>query len=205
MEQGCNNDTKAKVIQSANRIKHRGPDWTGIYESKENIMVHERLAIVDVEHGEQPLYSADRKQILAVNGEIYNHKQLRESQLQDVDFATKSDCECIIHLYNKLINKDQSSDAKDTATKSKDVNPIDAKDVAIAKDNKLNLPNVNVRNTWFLSDVKRTQIDIKCVSLLNSLQGMFAFVMIDETTNTFFVARDHIGKYFVYSIYLFYF
>jgi asparagine synthase (glutamine-hydrolysing) len=87
------------ALQLSRRQRHRGPDWSGIYESDQAILAHERLAIVDVEHGAQPLYGPDRRHVLAVNGEIYNHKQLEENLAQPYDFQTRSDCEVILPLY----------------------------------------------------------------------------------------------------------
>ena len=81
------------------KIRHRGPDWSGIYCGKTAILCHERLSIVDPQSGGQPLFSPDRKQILAVNGEIYNHRQIREQYAGRYDFQTGSDCEVILALY----------------------------------------------------------------------------------------------------------
>ena len=81
------------------KIRHRGPDWSGIYCGKSAILCHERLSIVDPQSGGQPLFSPDRKQILAVNGEIYNHRTLREQYAGRYDFQTGSDCEVILTLY----------------------------------------------------------------------------------------------------------
>jgi asparagine synthase (glutamine-hydrolysing) len=83
------------------KIRHRGPDWSGIYCGDNAILAHERLAIVDPQSGKQPLYSADGKVILAVNGEIYNHLEIRERQAGAYNFLTKSDCEVILSLYKE--------------------------------------------------------------------------------------------------------
>uniref|UniRef100_Q84L98 Asparagine synthetase [glutamine-hydrolyzing] n=1 Tax=Lotus japonicus TaxID=34305 RepID=Q84L98_LOTJA len=125
---------RSTVLDRAKRIRHRGPDWTGVYAKGKNIIVHERLSIVDVETGNQPLKSADGKQVLVCNGEIYNHLQLRQSLKAPVQFATNSDSECILHLYNE-----------------------------------------------------------RGVGFVNSLNGIFGFVLIDEAKDTFIVARDHEG------------
>ena len=82
------------------KIRHRGPDWSGIYCDNKVIFAHERLAIVDPQSGGQPLYSSDKKLVLAVNGEIYNHQELRK-QVPDYEFLTHSDCEVILALYRK--------------------------------------------------------------------------------------------------------
>lgn len=86
-------------IGNVKKIRHRGPDWSGIYCGKSAILAHERLSIVDPESGGQPLFSPDRKQILAVNGEIYNHRDIRQRYEGKYDFATGSDCEVILALY----------------------------------------------------------------------------------------------------------
>lgn len=88
------------VLEMSKKIRHRGPDWSGVYCDTSVIFAHERLAIVDPQSGGQPLYSKDKKLILAVNGEIYNHMELRE-QVNDYEFLTHSDCEIILALYRK--------------------------------------------------------------------------------------------------------
>ena len=79
--------------------RHRGPDWSGVFAAPHALLVHERLAIVDVDHGAQPLRSADGRLALAVNGEIYNHKDLEAGLQQPYAFQTASDCEVINALY----------------------------------------------------------------------------------------------------------
>jgi asparagine synthase (glutamine-hydrolysing) len=86
------------VLELSKKLRHRGPDWSGIYCGTNAILAHERLTIVDPQSGGQPLYSPDGKIILAVNGEIYNHQKIRE-KYSDYDFKTKSDCEVILALY----------------------------------------------------------------------------------------------------------
>ncbi len=114
--------------------RHRGPDWSGIYAAPRAILAHERLAIVDINTGAQPLISPDGKQALAVNGEIYNHRELRKTLKHSYAFSTDSDCEVILPLY------------------------------------------------------------LQCgVEFLNQLKGMFSFVLYDETTDKYLIARDPIG------------
>lgn len=88
-----------KALRMSQKIRHRGPDWSGIYCGGHAILAHERLSIVDPESGQQPLYSPDCCQVLAVNGEIYNHKDLRERYKDQYQFQTGSDCEVILALY----------------------------------------------------------------------------------------------------------
>jgi asparagine synthase (glutamine-hydrolysing) len=90
---------RSQALAMSKKIRHRGPDWSGIYCGKNAILAHERLAIVDPQSGRQPLYSPDGKVVLAVNGEIYNHQEIRERQVETYDFKTKSDCEVILSLY----------------------------------------------------------------------------------------------------------
>lgn len=92
---------REQVLVMSKRIRHRGPDWSGIYTGKRAVMAHERLAIVDPESGGQPLYSADGTVVLTVNGEIYNHRELRQKLAGKYQFATGSDCEVILALYQE--------------------------------------------------------------------------------------------------------
>ena len=91
-----------KALKMSKKLRHRGPDWSGIYQGKTAILCHERLSIVDPQSGGQPLFSPDGTQILAVNGEIYNHRQIREQYKGRYDFKTGSDCEVILALYRDL-------------------------------------------------------------------------------------------------------
>lgn len=92
-------ELRTKALGMSKKIRHRGPDWSGIHCSGSAILAHERLSIVDPESGGQPLFSPDGKQVLAVNGEIYNHKEIRERYKGRYDFQTGSDCEVILSLY----------------------------------------------------------------------------------------------------------
>ena len=94
-------ELRKQALAMSRKIRHRGPDWSGIYQGKTAILAHERLSIVDPASGGQPLFSPDRKIILAVNGEIYNHQELREQLKDEYEFQTGSDCEVIIPLYLK--------------------------------------------------------------------------------------------------------
>lgn len=92
---------RAKALKMSAKIRHRGPDWSGVYAGKSAILAHERLSIVDPESGRQPLFSPDAKQILAVNGEIYNHQSIRKRYAGKYEFGTQSDCEVILPLYRE--------------------------------------------------------------------------------------------------------
>ncbi|MCS2249375.1 asparagine synthase B [Bacteroides fragilis] len=92
-------ELRNKALRMARKIRHRGPDWSGMYCGGSAILAHERLSIVDPQSGGQPLYSSDRKQVLAVNGEIYNHRDIRAQYAGRYEFRTGSDCEVILALY----------------------------------------------------------------------------------------------------------
>jgi asparagine synthase (glutamine-hydrolysing) len=128
------NSLRLQILAMSKRIRHRGPDWSGIYCGTNAILAHERLAIVDPQSGKQPLYSPDGKVILAVNGEIYNHQEIRERQAGSYNFLTKSDCEVIISLYKE-----------------------------------------------------------KGVNFLEDINGIFAFALYDEETDSYLIARDPVG------------
>ena len=93
---------RPKALEYSRLLRHRGPDWSGIYHSDNAILVHERLSIVDTEHGAQPLYNGNKSNVLAVNGEIYNHKALASNLNVDYTFQTASDCEVILPLYEEF-------------------------------------------------------------------------------------------------------
>jgi len=96
-----------KALKMSQKIRHRGPDWSGIYCGGSAILAHERLSIVDPESGGQPLYSSDGKQVLAVNGEIYNHQEIRRRYAGQYEFQTGSDCEVILALWKEMRDKGQ--------------------------------------------------------------------------------------------------
>ena len=125
---------RSQVLKMSKKVRHRGPDWSGIYETKNALLAHERLAIVDPASGNQPIFSEDRSLVLAANGEIYNHRALKENLSIDYDFQTNSDCEIILALYKE-----------------------------------------------------------KGVDFLDDLNGIFGFVLYDETNDQYLVARDHMG------------
>lgn len=127
-------EQRAKILEMAKKVRHRGPDWSGIHLTDKAILAHERLAIVDPASGQQPLFNEDRTVSLAVNGEIYNHRELRKEFEGTYDFKTESDCEVIIPLYEKY-------------------------------------------GTDFI----------------DKLNGIFAFVLFDEKSGKYLVARDHMG------------
>jgi len=131
--QGKAQELRPAVLEMSKKIRHRGPDWSGIYCNDKVILSHERLAIVDPQSGGQPLYSKDKNLILAVNGEIYNHQELRK-ELNGYEFLTHSDCEVILALYKE-------------------------------------------RGIGFIED----------------LNGIFSFALYDHETDTYLIARDHMG------------
>lgn len=125
---------RPKVLSMAKCIRHRGPDWSGIFNNDKALMAHERLAIVDPLSGKQPLFSEDQKLVLAANGEIYNHAELRAQFEGRYNFQTKSDCEVILALYKE-----------------------------------------------------------KGSSFLDELNGIFGFAIYDVETDSYLIARDHMG------------
>lgn len=92
---------RRQAIRLSRLQRHRGPDWSGVYTNDHAVLAHERLAIVDVLHGAQPLLNAAGTHALAVNGEIYNHRDLRASLNRPFEFQTQSDCEIILALYEE--------------------------------------------------------------------------------------------------------
>ncbi|MFH1851441.1 MAG: asparagine synthase B, partial [Candidatus Neomarinimicrobiota bacterium] len=90
---------RKRALRLSKLQRHRGPDWSGIYSSDKAILAHERLAIVDILSGAQPLYNETGSHVLAVNGEIYNHMELRQQLTKPYRFQTASDCEIILALY----------------------------------------------------------------------------------------------------------
>ena len=105
-------ELRQKALKMSQKIRHRGPDWSGIYCGGSAILAHERLSIVDPESGGQPLFSPDRKQVLAVNGEIYNHQEIRRRYAGQYEFQTGSDCEVILALYRELREKGEVNSEK---------------------------------------------------------------------------------------------
>ena len=93
---------RKQVLRQAKKLRHRGPDWSGIFSDNNAILAHERLSIVDIVHGAQPLYNTKTSAVLAVNGEIYNHADLEKQLRQEHEFQTKSDCEVVLYLYEEL-------------------------------------------------------------------------------------------------------
>lgn len=125
---------RPQLLEMSRVVRHRGPDWSGIYADEKVIMAHERLAIVDPASGKQPLLSPDGNLILAANGEIYNHRELRKQFEGKYAFRTESDCEVILALYQE-----------------------------------------------------------KGTEFLDELNGIFGFALYDSNTDTYLIARDHMG------------
>ena len=95
-------ELRQQALRMSQKIRHRGPDWSGIYCGGSAILAHERLSIVDPESGRQPLFAPDKKQVLAVNGEIYNHQDIRARFAGNYQYQTGSDCEVILSLYREM-------------------------------------------------------------------------------------------------------
>ncbi|MCR4593301.1 MAG: asparagine synthase B [Bacteroidaceae bacterium] len=144
-------ELRNKTLKMSQKIRHRGPDWSGIYCGGSAILAHERLSIVDPESGGQPLYSPDKMQVLAVNGEIYNHQEIRRRYAGKYEFLTGSDCEVILALYNNLTHNPS---------------PVD-------------------EGILFTHE--------QICSMLEQLNGIFAFALYDEERDAFLIARDPIG------------
>ena len=94
-------ELRPQLLEMSKKIRHRGPDWNGVFNNEKAILTHERLSIVDPASGKQPLFSKDGTLVLAANGEIYNHKELRAELKSDYEFQTASDCEIILALYQE--------------------------------------------------------------------------------------------------------
>ena len=150
-------ELRQKALKMSQKIRHRGPDWSGIYCGGSAILAHERLSIVDPESGGQPLYSPDRRQVLAVNGEIYNHQDIRRRYAGQYEFQTGSDCEVILALYRSLT------------------------------------PNPSPKGEGNLKGEGNFVTHEQICSMLEQLNGIFAFVLYDEERNEFLIARDPIG------------
>lgn len=164
-------ELRQKALRMSQKIRHRGPDWSGIYCGGSAILAHERLSIVDPESGGQPLYAPDRKQVLAVNGEIYNHQDIRRKYAGKYAFQTGSDCEVILALYREMphpspLPEREGNDNSQT-TDSAQALPLNTP-----------LP-------------LREGQEVGC--LLEQLSGIFAFALYDEERDAFLIARDPIG------------
>lgn len=155
----CNGDIekylhalKPQTIKSSDTLRHRGPDWSGVFQDHQDdfvvSMAHERLSIIDPEHGAQPIVNHEQTLALSVNGEIYNYISIKDKFKDSYQFVTGSDCEVVLPLYQSYLN------AKATGS------------------------------TGGVSSL---------VELVNSLDGVFAFVLYDKVNKTFLVARDPIG------------
>lgn len=127
-------DVRKEAIKQSHKLLHRGSDHTGVYESDNAILLHNRISIIDVVTGDQPFLTQNEQVVLITNGEIYNHKYIRNNQCADYPFTTDSDCEVILSLYDKM-----------------------------------------------------------GIHFLEELNGMFGFIIYDQTKDDFLVARDHLG------------
>ena len=164
-------ELRQKALRMSQKIRHRGPAWSGIYCGGSAILAHERLSIVDPESGGQPLYAPDRKQVLAVNGEIYNHQDIRRKYAGKYAFQTGSDCEVILALYREMTHPlplpEREGNDNFQTTDSAQALPLNTP-----------LP-------------LREGQEVGC--LLEQLSGIFAFALYDEERDAFLIARDPIG------------
>ena len=96
---------RPQLLKMSKKIRHRGPDWNGIFSNENAILAHERLAIVDPLSGKQPLLSDNNNFVLSANGEIYNHLDLRKEFEGEYNFKTFSDCEVLLAMYQKYGNE----------------------------------------------------------------------------------------------------
>ncbi|MDR0869503.1 MAG: asparagine synthase B [Planctomycetaceae bacterium] len=117
-------EIRSQALKMSKRIRHRGPDWSGIYTHPKAILAHERLSVVDPISGGQPLYTPDRKVVLAVNGEIYNHQIIRKRQAETYQFQTGSDCEVILSLYREYRSAAASAAQPDFVKMLEELNGI---------------------------------------------------------------------------------
>ena len=165
-------ELRQKALRMSQKLRHRGPDWSGIYVGGSAILAHERLSIVDPESGGQPLFSPDRKQVLAVNGEIYNHQDIRRQFAGLYDFQTGSDCEVILALYRewKKVLEVSSDQGRANELTSKQVDELGEE-----------------------GNSSSTRQLVNLSTLLEQLSGIFAFALYDEERDEFLIARDPIG------------
>jgi asparagine synthase (glutamine-hydrolysing) len=181
-----------KALKMSQKIRHRGPDWSGIYCGGSAILAHERLSIVDPESGGQPLYSPDRKQVLAVNGEIYNHQEIRRRFAGQYDFQTGSDCEVILALYREFV----SGLGDSSFSRLGEVSGLG--DSSFSRLGEVtNIPKQpNNQTTKRLNNIPKqpnNQTTKRLNDFLEDLSGIFAFVLYDEERDEFLIARDPIG------------
>jgi asparagine synthase (glutamine-hydrolysing) len=200
------------VKKTQSRMKHRGPDWEGQYQSKneDNVfMAHHRLSIIDPLNGSQPIvwnfddFNKDWL-TLAVNGEIYNSKDLESESVNGIElkgfynFKTGSDCECIMAQYQYIIEKCNIEclyNASTTTDESynESLTYEDMKNEP-SKARRSSLPNINLGASKGLnSDKWNTQLKKELFTLLNKITGMFAFILYDNVNKMVLVARDPMG------------
>ena len=171
------NKTVENAKKNHKKIKHRGPDWEGEYYGDNCFLAHHRLSIIDPYGGNQPLlYKSPRNNknlILCVNGEIYNYKQIKNEFKDIFNFTSGSDCEVILPLYLQIINKN-----------SEGLNNKNSEGL-----NNKNSEGLNNKNSEGLNNKNNSYIK----ELLNTLDGIFSFILHDEINNKTLVARDPLG------------
>ena len=163
-------DYKKYSLKCVRKIHHRGPDGTGYYQSKNVILAHTRLSIIDPKSGNQPFISKDGNVSLCVNGEIFNYKELRK-EYSLYPYKTNSDCESILALYYSKL---------DLASNS----------ISESSGNDSTSNNVSNNAITYMNDIlSHSQI----VSLLEKLDGQFSFIINDSKNNMILIARDPFG------------
>ncbi|CAI5991586.1 unnamed protein product [Closterium sp. NIES-64] len=196
---------RARVLECSARLRHRGPDWSGVHVHNNNFLAHERLAIVDPASGHQPLYNETKEIIVTVNGEIYNHEALKKSLKQKHSFSTESDCEVIAHLYEE--HGEEPVQELDgifafVLLDTREWYEEHGEELVQELDGILAFVLLDTRDNSFLAACEPAQQHQKRgedlyeehgEELVQELDGIFAFVLLDTRDNSFIAARDPIG------------
>ena len=199
-----NSKFKKLALKCAQKIRHRGPDGTGYYQTNKICFVHERLSIMDPEGGNQPLVNNDESLILCVNGEIFNYKDLK-NEYPEYKYKTKSDCEPILALYESYCYQKNENETENTDTDTDNDNMYYCHDILVSncectfrncdypkyhkciKNTTNNIININKTR----KPDKLTHQNI--VSILEKLDGQFSFILHDKVSGMILVARDPFG------------
>eukprot|EP00850_Spirogloea_muscicola_P015747 SM000123S25859 [mRNA] locus=s123:338049:342948:+ [translate_table: standard] len=171
--------TRTRVLQLSRRLRHRGPDWSGLFVAGNNYLAHERLAIIDPASGDQPLYNESKDIVVAVNGEIYNHEDLKSQLARTHSYHTQSDCEVIAHLVSHclwLLPKSLNLRHSFSVALKLLCSVLLAADAAL-----------------LMLAADASQYEEVGEDMVPMLDGMFSFVLLDTRDNSFIAARDPIG------------